>query len=79
MLADSPRVPADSSPVAANADPGFPFAHLVAYVKRSLAEGKPNIYRTTIQEVDRHVLHEVMAFFKGNQLQAAERMGEFLA
>lgn len=56
-------------------DPDFPFEKLIGYVGKLLAEGKPDIYRQVILEVDRHVLHEVMKHCRGNQLQAAERLG----
>jgi DNA-binding NtrC family response regulator len=59
----------------ASEEPEFPFVKLVAYVKRVLAEGKTDFYRHIIQEVDRHLLHEVMTYFHGNQLHAAERLG----
>ncbi len=56
-------------------EPTFPFIKLCEYVRRLLAESRPEIYRHVIQEVDRHMLHEVMKHFHGNQLQAAERLG----
>jgi two-component system nitrogen regulation response regulator GlnG len=56
-------------------EPGLPFAVVVEYVNRLLVEGKPDIYRAVIQEIDRHVLHEVLKHFHGNQFQAAERLG----
>ena len=56
-------------------EPEFPFVKVVEYVNELLAEGKPDIYRLVIHEVDRHVLHVVMRHCHGNQLQAAERLG----
>jgi two-component system nitrogen regulation response regulator GlnG len=56
-------------------DPEFPFERLIEYVGKLLTEGKPDIYRQVILEVDRHMLHEVMKHCRGNQLQAAERLG----
>jgi len=56
-------------------DPEFPFERLIEYVGKLLGDGKPDIYRQVILEVDRHMLHEVMKHCRGNQLQAAERLG----
>jgi two-component system nitrogen regulation response regulator GlnG len=56
-------------------EPEFQFARLSEYVVKMLADGQPDIYRHVILEVDRHMLHEVMKHFRGNQLQAAERLG----
>jgi DNA-binding NtrC family response regulator len=75
-LADSAAVHLDVGPVIATpTEPTFPFVKLCEYVRRLLAEAKPDIYRSIVQEVDRHMLHEVMKHFHGNQLQAAERLG----
>lgn len=78
----SVRVPGDVSlaisptvPQGVSTEPVYPFVKLVEYVKRLLAEGKPDVYRAMIQEVDRHMFYEVMKHFRGNQLQAAERLG----
>jgi two-component system nitrogen regulation response regulator GlnG len=54
---------------------GFPFVSVSDYVAKALSEGKSDIYREVILEVDRHMLHEVMKHCRGNQLQAAERLG----
>ena len=54
---------------------GLPFNKLVEYVVKLLADGKQDIYRYVIHEVDRHLLQEVMKHFHGNQLQAADRLG----
>ena len=62
----------------ANPDPVeqvYPFVRLTDYVKKLLADGKPDVYRHMIHEVDRHMFYEVMKHFRGNQLQAAERLG----
>jgi DNA-binding NtrC family response regulator len=56
-------------------EPLYPFVKLMDYVKRLLADGKPDVYRHMIHEVDRHMFFEVMKHFRGNQLQAAERLG----
>ena len=53
----------------------FPFVNLTDYVARALTEGQSDIYRQVILEVDRHMLREVMKHCRGNQLQAAERLG----
>lgn len=68
-------IPADSEAVTASGEPEFPFVKLVEYVSRLLADGRPDIYRHVIHEVDRHMLHEVMSHCRNNQLQAAERLG----
>ena len=67
-------IPADSQAVP-HTDPEFPLNKLVDYVARLLADGKPDIYRRVIHEVDRHLLQEVMTHCRNNQLQAAERLG----
>ena len=54
---------------------GFRFDKLQEFVRTLLAEGKGDVYRHVIQEIDRHVLFETMKHFRGNQLQAAERLG----
>jgi DNA-binding protein Fis len=69
-MSNSADLGADNS-----ADPEFPFERLIRYVGSLLADGKPDIYRQVILEVDRHMLHEVMKHCRGNQLQAAERLG----
>jgi DNA-binding NtrC family response regulator len=56
-------------------EPLYPFVKLMDYVKQVLADGKPDVYRHMIHEVDRHLFLEVMKHFRGNQLQAAERLG----
>lgn len=56
-------------------EPLYPFVKLMDYVKQVLADGKPDVYRHMIHEVDRHLFFEVMKHFRGNQLQAAERLG----
>jgi DNA-binding NtrC family response regulator len=48
---------------------------LMGFVRRLLADDKPDLYRLITQEVDRCVLQEVMAHCDGSQLQAAERLG----
>ncbi|MFO1041139.1 MAG: sigma 54-interacting transcriptional regulator [Planctomycetaceae bacterium] len=65
---------AASSTPGANGD-GFLFDKLQEFVRTMLAEGKCDVYRNVIQEIDRHVLFETMKHFRGNQLQAAERLG----
>jgi DNA-binding NtrC family response regulator len=52
--------------------PAFDLGRLV---RQMLKEDKPDLYRNISQEVDRLILEEVMTFFHGNQLQAAERLG----
>jgi DNA-binding protein Fis len=73
---DNPMSDPDES-IAAPTDPEpeFPFAKLSEYVAQALAEGQSDIYRHVILEVDRHMLREVMRHCRGNQLQAAERLG----
>ena len=56
-------------------EPVYQFENLSAHVRSLLAGGTPDIYRRVIQEVDRHILFEAMRHFRGNQLQAAERLG----
>ncbi len=68
-------MPIPKEPTTPAGEPEFPFVTVVEYVNALLAEGKPEIYRIVIHEVDRHVLHEVMRHCRGNQLQAAERLG----
>lgn len=68
-------IPAEDEAVPSTALPEFPFVKLVEYVDRLLTEGRPDIYRHVIHEVDRHLLHEVMTHCRNNQLQAAERLG----
>jgi DNA-binding NtrC family response regulator len=68
-------IPADPEAASFSGEPEFPFVKLVEYVARLLADGKPDIYRHVIHEVDRHMLHEVMTHCRNNQLQAAERLG----
>lgn len=77
----SSNVPASSNAVVpgsgtppAGAD-GFRFDKLQEFVRSMLADGKSDVYRSVIQEIDRHVLFETMKHFRGNQLQAAERLG----
>lgn len=53
----------------------FPFVNLSEYVSKALVQGQSDIYRQVIMEVDRHMLREVMKHCRGNQLQAAERLG----
>ena len=48
---------------------------LIRFVRQLLADEKPDLYRVIAQEVDRHVLQEIMSYFDGNQLHAAERLG----
>ena len=67
-----PKEPAATPP---SEEPEFPFETVVEYVNALLAGDKPDIYRLVIHEVDRHVLHVVMRHCRGNQLQAAERLG----
>jgi len=81
-LHTSARIPVDVPPNSSDAnaslgagEPLYPFVKLIEYVKKLLAEGKPDIYRHMIHEVDRHMFQEVMKHFHGNQLQAAERLG----
>ncbi|HEY4262405.1 MAG TPA: helix-turn-helix domain-containing protein [Schlesneria sp.] len=64
-----------SSTVPPEDEPRFPFVNLSDYVARVLTEGHSDIYRQVILEVDRHMLREVMKHCRGNQLQAAERLG----
>ncbi|MEI8382205.1 MAG: sigma 54-interacting transcriptional regulator [Planctomycetota bacterium] len=54
---------------------GFRFDKLQDFVRSMLADGKSDVYRSVIHEIDRHVLFETMKHFRGNQLQAAERLG----
>lgn len=54
---------------------GFRFDKLQDFVRSMLADGKTDVYRSVIHEIDRHVLFETMKHFRGNQLQAAERLG----
>ncbi len=54
---------------------GFRFDKLQDFVRSMLADGKSDVYRSVIHEIDRHVLFETMEHFRGNQLQAAERLG----
>jgi len=56
-------------------EPEYPFTKLMEYVVGLLAEDRPDIYRQVIQEVDRHLLFEVMKHCRNNQLQAAEKLG----
>lgn len=51
------------------------FSRLSDYVVKLLSDGRSDIYRHVIHEVDRHMLGEVMKHCRGNQLQAAERLG----
>jgi len=53
----------------------YPFVELLKYVRQLLAQGDLNLYRQVSDEFDRHVLHEVLSHFRGNQLQASERLG----
>ena len=48
---------------------------LIGFVRQQLKDGKPDLYRVIVQEVDRQILGEIMAHCEGNQLQAAERLG----
>ena len=64
-----------SSTVPPENEPEFPFVNLTEHVARALAAGQSDIYRQVILEVDRHMLREVMKHCRGNQLQAAERLG----
>lgn len=73
--ADMAQEPIVRSADSINRDPNYPFVKFMEYVKRMLAEGKPDVYRQMIQEIDRHMFYEVMKHFHGNQLQAAERLG----
>ena len=68
-------IPKEPAATPSAGEPEFPFVTVVEYVNALLAEGKPEIYRLVIHEVDRHVLHVVMRHCHGNQLQAAERLG----
>lgn len=54
---------------------GFRFDKLQDFVRSMLVDGKSDVYRSVIHEIDRHVLFETMKHFRGNQLQAAERLG----
>lgn len=56
-------------------EPANPFGTMTDFVAKLLSEGQPEIYRQVIQEVDRHMLGEVMRHCRGNQLQAAARLG----
>jgi DNA-binding NtrC family response regulator len=53
----------------------YPFVELLKYVRQLLAQGDLNLYRQVSDEFDRHVLHEVLSHFRGNQLQTSERLG----
>ena len=48
---------------------------LIGFVRRLLSEDHPDLYRVVTQEIDHQILREVMAFCKGSQLQAAEKLG----
>ena len=48
---------------------------LISLVRKLLTEGHPDLYRVVTQETDHQILREVMAFCKGSQLQAAEKLG----
>jgi DNA-binding protein Fis len=48
---------------------------LIGLVRRLLSEDHPDLYRVVTQEIDHQILREVMAFCKGSQLQAAEKLG----
>ncbi|MBS0203597.1 MAG: sigma-54-dependent Fis family transcriptional regulator [Planctomycetes bacterium] len=84
LVANQPsvRYPMDIHPVIAEmnssvvaGEPEFAFIKLMEYVRNVLHEGRQDLYRNVIHEVDRHMFHEVMKYFHGNQLQAAERLG----
>lgn len=67
-----------AGPVASNpttGGDGFRFDKLQDFVRSMLVDGKSDVYRSIIHEIDRHVLFETMKHFRGNQLQAAERLG----
>ena len=48
---------------------------LLDFVEKLLAAGHADIYRSVIQEVDRHLLPAVMDHSDGNQSVAASRLG----
>ena len=48
---------------------------LIGRVRQLLTEDHPDLYRVVTQEIDHLILREVMAFCKGSQLQAAEKLG----
>lgn len=75
VMVDQPIVGHDALANVGPDEPLYPFVKLMDYVKRLLSEGKPDVYRHMIHEVDRHLFFEVMKHFRGNQLQAAERLG----
>jgi len=68
-------IPAEQGAIPPEKEPGYQFARLSDYVVELLEEGRPEIYRHVIHEVDRHMLREVMKHCRGNQLQAADRLG----
>ena len=73
-IAESGETP-PHQPLNSHGETAFPFIKLTEYVVKLLAEDRPDIYRNVIHEVDRHLLNEVMKHCRGNQLQAAEKLG----
>ena len=72
---DLPSASGDFDQDLVSREPMYPFVRLIEYLRRVLMDGKPDVYRHMIHEVDRHMFQEVMKHFHGNQLQAAERLG----
>lgn len=68
-------IPFEFGATASGDDADHPFVKFPDYVAKLMAENQPDIYRRVIQEVDRHLLREIMKHCRGNQLQAAERLG----